>query len=220
LNSPTGLALDSSGNVYVVNSQTNTIEKFTASGAPSRFASTGVNNPSFGPGLAIDKAGYVYAEAPTNYPAEYFIEKFAPNGTSTLFAADPGNGSVLNEPQGMAFDGSGNLYVVNIDTGTIEKFTTNGAPSLFATSAFGGLTCIVIQPSESAAPPTLFITRNGTNAIISWPVAAGSFALQSTPSLGNPSWATLTNTPATVNANFVETIGITGSAQFFRLKSN
>ncbi len=54
------------------------------------------------------------------------------------------------------------------------------------------------------APPLLTITPNGANAIISWPVAAGNFGLES----------------ATVGTNFALTNGITGLAQFFRLKSN
>jgi hypothetical protein len=72
-----------------------------------------------------------------------------------------------------------------------------------------------------SALPILTITASGTNAIISWPVAAGnSFALQSAPVLSGPNWTAVTNAPATIDANFVVTNGITGSAQFFRLKSD
>ena len=68
--------------------------------------------------------------------------------------------------------------------------------------------------------PTLTITPSGTNAIISWPVAAGNFALESAPDLGGSNWTVVTNAPATIGPNFVLTYGITGSAQFFRLESN
>lgn len=38
----------------------------------------------------------------------------------------------LNEPYGLSFDSSGNLYVANSGDGTIEKFTSQGTGSTFA----------------------------------------------------------------------------------------
>ena len=70
------------------------------------------------------------------------------------------------------------------------------------------------------ALPILTIIASGTNAIVSWPVAAGNFALESAPDLGGSNWTAVPNAPATVDTNFVVTNGITGSAQFFRLKSD
>ncbi len=69
-------------------------------------------------------------------------------------------------------------------------------------------------------PPILTITPSGTNAILSWPVAAGNFGVESAPVPGGTSWTGVTNAPATIGPNFVVTNGITGSALFFRLKSN
>jgi DNA-binding beta-propeller fold protein YncE len=222
LNDPLGLAVDSSGNVYVTSTQS--IEKFS-NGTNSVFAS--ITNGSFGPGLAFDKAGNLYAEVPAPGPASYKIEKYAPNGNSTTFTNDPGNGSVLNLPEGMAFDSVGNLYVVNSGNNTIEKFATNGTASVFAAdpgdgSVLDGPTFIAIQPglSLSAAAPILTITTSGTNAFVSWPVAAGSFNLQSTTNLNNPNWITISGTPGTIAGNFVVTNAISSSTRFFRLKSN
>jgi len=57
LSLPTGLALDSAGNLYVANYGNSTITKFTPSGAGSVFASTGLNGPE---SLAFDSAGNLY----------------------------------------------------------------------------------------------------------------------------------------------------------------
>jgi DNA-binding beta-propeller fold protein YncE len=224
LNDPQGVAVDSSGNVYVTSTQS--IEKFTRNDTTnSVFAS--IINGSFGQGLAFDKAGNLYAEVPAPGPAFYEIEKYAPNGTSTVFTNDPGDGSVLNKPEGMAFDSAGNLYVVNSGNDTIEKFATNGTASVFAAddgshSILYNPTFIAIQPglSLSVVRPTLIITASGTNAVISWPVAAGNFNLEYTTNLSNPNWLTGSITPVTISGNFVVTNGIGASTRFFRLKSN
>ncbi len=60
------------------------------------------------------------------------IDKFNSSGNGSDFATAS---SGLNWPLGLAFDGSGNLYVANwadAGNGTIEKFTTSGQASVFA----------------------------------------------------------------------------------------
>jgi len=47
LNSPIGLAFDSTGNLYAANYAANTIEKFTPGGVGSVFANTGLSSPTF-----------------------------------------------------------------------------------------------------------------------------------------------------------------------------
>jgi DNA-binding beta-propeller fold protein YncE len=224
LNNPQGVAVDSSGNVYVTSTQS--IEKFTSNGTNSVFAS--ITNGGFGPGLAFDKAGNLYAEIPAPGPAFSKIEKYAPNGNSTVFTNDPGDGSILNKPEGMAFDSAGNLYVVNSGNNTIEKFATNGIASVFAAdpgdgSILSGPTFIAIQPglslSAATASPILFINQSGTNVILSWLVAAGSFNLESITNLSGTNWMTVSKTPATIGSDYVVTNGIGGSTRFFRLKS-
>jgi sugar lactone lactonase YvrE len=54
------------------------------------------------------------------------IYKFNIDGSSTIFA------SGLSNPEGLAFDGSGNLFVADNQAGTIFKFTPNGTKSIFA----------------------------------------------------------------------------------------
>ena len=66
--------------------------------------------------------------------------------------------------------------------------------------------------------PTLAIISVGTNVLVSWPAAASSFTLESTPSLGSPHWTSVTNPVPIVNSNYVFTSAASGSARFFRLK--
>ena len=68
------------------------------------------------------------------YEADFtggFIYKFDPSGGRTVFA------SGLSGPEGMAFDGAGNLLVTETGTGTIYKYTPDGSRTTFASGLNG-----------------------------------------------------------------------------------
>src|SRR5437667_186975 len=85
LATPTGLALDNAGNLYVAN-WGGTILKFDSGGNVSRFATAGVSQPY---GLAFDGNGNLYVANNANNT----IEKFDSGGHGSLFAS-----AGLNEP--------------------------------------------------------------------------------------------------------------------------
>jgi len=118
LSSPTGLAFDSIGNLYVANLGNNTIDKFTADGTESVFASYALNSPI---GLAFDATGNLYVASEGNS----LIVRFDSGGNPSLFSSrEP-------EPAGLAFDRNGTLYVANWGN-SIDKLDTNGNKSTFA----------------------------------------------------------------------------------------
>ena len=85
---PKGLAFDSAGNLYVGN--VDHIEKFTAGGIGSVFASSGLSDTE---GLRFDGAGNLYA---VSYGTRS-IEVFTPAGVGSVFA------SGLLSPRDIAF---------------------------------------------------------------------------------------------------------------------
>jgi DNA-binding beta-propeller fold protein YncE len=117
--------------IYVGCALEGTIHQYATNGTGSIFARASLGNPQ---GEAFDKAGNLYVAN----EAFNTITKFTASGTSSLFYADPGDGSVLNQPTGLAFDQAGNLYVANEENNNIEKFDTNGAPTPFATDDGSG----------------------------------------------------------------------------------
>ena len=119
---PSGLAFDSTGNLYASNYNTNTIERFTPSGVGSLFASSGLDRPT---GLAFDSAGNLYAA--NNGGGT--IEKFSIGGVGSVFV-----GSGLSNPGGLAFDSTGNLYVANENANTTPS-TPRQAPILQISTA-------------------------------------------------------------------------------------
>ena len=72
-------------------------------------------------GVACDSGGNVYAA-----DASGNIYKFTPSGVQSTFATG------LDQPAGLAFDSSGNLFEADQGSGTIYKFTPGGVRSTFA----------------------------------------------------------------------------------------
>jgi sugar lactone lactonase YvrE len=113
---PGGVATDSNGNVYVADSDNNTIRKITSAGVVTTLAGGAVfSSPE---GVATDSAGNVFV-ADT---LAGVIRKITPAGAVTTLAGLPSNpasadgtGSVARFffPTGVATDSSGNVYVAD-----------------------------------------------------------------------------------------------------------
>lgn len=159
LNRPSGLAIDSSGNVYISNYASAIVVKVNSLGKLSIFAGTGTPGlPSAGPatssklggpmGLAVDTAGNVtIADRGSN-----LVERVAPSGKLSIFAGTgsrgeptpgPATSSNLNDPQAVAADESGNVYIADENNQVIEKVqlidsTTPTIANLPKSAAVGG----------------------------------------------------------------------------------
>jgi len=145
---PYGVAVDSAGNVYVADSYNDTIRKVTPGGAVTTMAGlagsrgsadgTGstarFNHPN---GVAIDSAGNVYVADSPNHT----IRKLTPGGLVTTLAglaggqgSADGTGSAVrfDNPNGVAVDNAGNVYVADCSNHTIRKATPDGVVTTLA----------------------------------------------------------------------------------------
>ena len=136
-NTPVGIAIDVSGNLYVADSNNNRIRKITPEGMVSTFAGSGEFGYADGHGTAaqFSKPYGITIDASGNlYVADYGnnrIRKITPQGEVTTIAGSgeygyvdgPAGEAQFSMPQGIAIDASGNLYVTDTGNHRIRKIT-------------------------------------------------------------------------------------------------
>ena len=147
-NSPSGVALDTNGNVYVSDRFNHTVRKITPAAAVSTLAglagSTGSDDGRgsdarfyFPSSVAVDTNGYVYVADRSNDT----VRKITPGGVVNTLAglagilgSDDGAGSAarFNLPSGVAVDTGGNVYVADSRNNTIRKITADGVVTTLA----------------------------------------------------------------------------------------
>jgi sugar lactone lactonase YvrE len=154
LYAPSGVAVDSAGNLYIADLNNNLVEKVTSGGVLSIVAGSGnVGRPTPGPAtasalyypfsVAIDSAGNLYIADSSNDVVEKVTSGGVLSivaGTGTGGAPTPGlaTSSDLSDPQGVAVDSAGNLYIADANNSVIEQVTPFGVLSIVAgTGTFG-----------------------------------------------------------------------------------
>lgn len=159
LNAPYGIAVDSSGNVFISDFLNQVVRKVTTSGTISTVA--GTNQYGFmgdgGPGtsaqlnrpfgLAIDSANNLYIADSNNYCIRKLdtngnISTVAGSATNVGFTGDggPATQAKMSSPYGVAVDGAGSIYIADSGNNRIRK-VSNGIITTIAgtgTAGFSG----------------------------------------------------------------------------------
>ena len=197
LYSPQGVAVDSSGNIYIADTSDNRVLKVTAStGLITTIAGTGtqgysgdgasgtaaaLNRPS---GVAVDPTGNVIVADTGNS----VIRRISTGGTITTTAGNgtPGYGgdgglakaSQLNGPTSVAVDPTGGFtYIADSGNNAVRVFTNAVISGVIPHFAAGGTYVTglyVINKGTTAQQFTINFYNDGTGAPVSVPVTIGT----------------------------------------------
>ena len=148
LNRPHGVAVDGTGNLYIADNLNHRIRKVDSSGVITTVAGTGAAGRLDEPvRVAFDGSGNFYIADYGNHQ----IRKVDSSGTITTVAGTGGAGfsgdngqataAQLDNPHGVAVDGSGNIYIADSDNHRIRKVDSSGVITTVAgtgTAGFSG----------------------------------------------------------------------------------
>ena len=187
---PSSVAVDSAGTIYVADTASHTIRKITAAGTVSTLAgSAGVSGSADGTGsaarfnqpqgVAVDATGNVYVADTGNHT----IRQITPGGVVSTLAGLAGSSGSANgtgsaarfyQPEGVAVDSSGNVYVADTWNHTLRKIAAGGVVSTLAGSAgnYGtangtGSTARFYQPQGVAVDSagTVYVADTGNQTL-------------------------------------------------------
>lgn len=171
---PNGIAVDAAGNIYVAD-KGNYIRKITAGGVASVLAGNGTSGTADGIGaaatfsqpadMAVDAAGNIFVCDNDGL----LIRKITPEGVVTTFAGNGrsdlndgiGTAASLGHASGLAFDGSGNLYVADQGASGIRKIT----PSAVVTTIYKGSGSFTAYGVAVDKSDNIFVDSETANAI-------------------------------------------------------
>jgi sugar lactone lactonase YvrE len=176
---PWGVAVESDGDIVVADSSNDTIRKvlpsgtvFTAAGQAGSIGSVDgygnnaqFNNPS---AVAEDASGNLFISDSGNH----VIRKITPSRVVSTFAGSAGNAGSVDgngesarfwNPQGVAVDGVGNVYVADTGNNTIRKITPMGQVSTIAgLPGPGGFADGPGAQARFNGPAGIAVTKDGT----------------------------------------------------------
>lgn len=192
LSNPTALAIDSSGNLFIADTDNHRIRKISGtrittvagdgeqafSGDGALATTAGIDSPN---GIAVDAAGKIYIGDTHNQRVRVvdtagIISTLAGNG-SKAYGGDGGAaaGASLARPRGLSIDAQGNIYIADSDNNRIRVIATTGEISTAAgngSQGFAGdggpaVNAILDTPRAPAAQaPGVFAFSDTNNQLV------------------------------------------------------
>ena len=189
LSAPRGLVVDNAGVIYVADTKNHRIRKLAVgatqldfmvgNGGPgSADGRTDAAQVNFPADVALDGAGKLWVSDSANHTIRRVT--IATNDIALVAgkAGDPGTGSVngtgadarFNQPQGVAIDAAGNLYVADFGNGEIRMVTPAGVvTTVVADGSLFSPSGVVVAPDGSS----LTLADGGSHVIKRWTKAGG-----------------------------------------------
>ncbi len=164
LNAPYGMTIDGSGNIYATNYGGATVSKWNSAGV---YQSTyGTGNPAYSrpTGIVFDGSGNGYVLNRGAGANNGKVYKFNNTGTYTSQII-----SGLSQPDGLAIDASGNLYITDANNNRIYKYSNTGTLLLTISTNLNGPENVAVDASGN------IYALNNTNGTLAKFTSAGAF---------------------------------------------
>ena len=242
LDTPTGIAVDKSGNLYIADSHNQRI-RMVSSGTITTIAGTGIKGyagdgatataaslalPS---GVAVDSSGNLYIADTDNHRIRKItsgtITTIAGDGEE-LYAGDGGaaTAAALDSPTGVAVDTSGNVYIADrlnqrireVSGGTINTIAGSGAASFsggFAGDGASPIAATLAKPTGVSVDGSGNIYIADTNNQVVRQIGGGAIAsIAGSPTIqgfggdNGPATAAVLNSPKAVAIDAVGDLSI------------
>ncbi len=218
LASPSGVAVDASGNLYIADQFNNRIRKVTPDGTISTVAGNGIPAPTVDglqaastslldpAGVATDAAGNVYI-ADTE---DSRVRKIAPNGVITTVAGNgfsgytgdggPATSAQIGLPESVTLDAAGNLYLADNFNKRVRAVSAPGTSAVLQVSP----TSLNFNSTGGVTPPAQALSVTSTGGVSTFTVAA------TTSTGGN--WLSASPTSGSTPASVTVSVNPTGLA--------
>ena len=185
LNSPDGLCLDSSSNVYVVDSGNNRVLKFANGGGTGQVLITNTTANS-SPALsypwncAVDSAGNLYVSNTVGAAVNVFSSSTGAPVKTITAAPTP-----FIDPNQIALDSAGNLYVADSNNYRVVKFNSAGA---IQATVFNLGTGSYPNGVAVDSAGTVYVTATSNNVVVVFNAAGNNIynLTTSNPSFNGP----------------------------------
>ena len=156
-----------------------------------------------------------------NVPAYAWLPLFVPTNAVSMSFDYVIQGDWQSDTLTAAFNGTNVLSLPGSQIQTNMMFNSGQIDVLAyivgGTSTNAQLTLENLEFSVSL-PPILQVQASGGNLVLSWPMSAQNFSLQTTTNLADPnSWTILTNPPAIINSQNAVTNPISDTVRFYWL---
>jgi sugar lactone lactonase YvrE len=145
LASPQGIAVDNAGNIWVTNTGTSSITEYSAGStgnvAPINTVQGNATSLSSPVGIVFNANRDMFVvNSQTDGTGSYEVLEFGPNpvGNQAPINKIGGSSTLLTQPQYIAVDGAGNLYVTNISVNLIDIFAPGASGNVAPIVSFGG----------------------------------------------------------------------------------
>ncbi len=167
LSGPAGVVVDTAGDVYILDANSNRIVEVNAQGVASVVTITGLSPALSEPAaITIDGSGNLYVADSGN---NRVVEITAAGAGSVISTPTV----TLSEPQGVALDQSGDIFISDTGNNRIVEVTSGGAAAVLSIAVSSG--SATLSDSKGLAVGVtgkLYIADCGNNRIVT--VAAGS----------------------------------------------